>query len=189
MKELALHILDIAKNAVRAGAAHIGIDVSEANGLRTLTISDNGRGMTETFCRMAADPFVTTRRTRSIGMGLPLLKLAAEQTGGSLRIESRQGTAHGTTVTATFCMDSIDCIPVGDLAETFMTLVQGSPGLELSLTYRTAEGEETLDTAVLRSILGDGIPLDTPEVLEWIRKQSLCPRTPPQKQTIETIEK
>ena len=100
MKELSLNILDIAKNSVKAGASLITISIDEADSWRVLTIADNGCGMSPEFLAAVTDPFTTTRTTRPVGMGLPLLKLAAEQTGGSLSITSSQDAAdHGTPVT------------------------------------------------------------------------------------------
>ena len=177
MKELALNILDIAKNSVKAGAAHIGISIVEEGALRTLTIRDDGSGIPEEMLRTVMDPFTTTRTTRRVGMGLPLLKDAAEQTGGRVEILSRQGEAHGTVVTATFFTDHIDCVPMGDLATTMVTLIQGSPDVDFVLTYRTAAGEKSLDTAVMREILGQEVPLNTPAVLLWIRDQIDAPFT------------
>ena len=90
MKELSLNILDIAKNSVTAGAKHIGILLrEEADGWLTLTIQDDGKGMDEETLRRVTDPFYTTRTTRKVGMGIPLLTLAAEQTGGTVTIRSR----------------------------------------------------------------------------------------------------
>ena len=100
MKELSLNILDIAMNSVKAGATLVEILIDERNGWRTLTIRDNGCGMSEDFLRAVTDPFTTTRTTRKVGMGLPLLKLAAEQTGGVMQIESSQGEDQWTTWTA-----------------------------------------------------------------------------------------
>lgn len=178
MKELALNILDIAKNSVKAGAAHIGISIVEEGALRTLTIRDDGSGIPEEMLRTVMDPFTTTRTTRRVGMGLPLLKDAAEQTGGRVEILSQQGEAHGTVVTATFFTDNIDCVPMGDLATTMVTLIQGSPDVDFVLSYRTAAGEKSLDTAVMREILGQEVPLNTPAVLLWIRDQIDAPFTP-----------
>ena len=173
MKELSLNILDIAKNSVKAGASLITITIDEADSWRVLTIADDGCGMSPEFLAAVTDPFTTTRTTRPVGMGLPLLKLAAEQTGGSLSITSSQDAAdHGTTVTASFRMDHLDCVPVGDYAGTMVTLIQGSPNIDFSFRYRTASGEITLETAQMREILGD-VPLDTPEVLTWVY-ESLC---------------
>ena len=107
MKELSLNILDIAENSVKAGAEHFLIRVADGeDGRRILTIRDDGSGMTPDFLARVTDPFTTTRTTRPVGLGLPLLKLAAEQTGGALQINSRHESLHpedhGTEVIATF---------------------------------------------------------------------------------------
>ena len=165
MKELSLNILDIAMNSVKAGATKIDISLVEEGPVRTLTIKDNGCGMSEEMVRTVADPFTTTRTTRPVGMGIPLLKLAAEQAEGSFNIESQLGV--GTTVTATFKKDHVDCVPVGDLAGTMVTLIQGSPDIDFTLDYRTDAGAKWLSTAEMREQLID-VPLNTPEVLMWV---------------------
>ncbi len=167
MKELSLNILDIAKNSVKAEATCIEISLVEENGVRTLTIRDDGCGMSPAFLAHVTDPFTTTRTTRPVGMGLPLLKLAAEQADGELTIASQQGEGHGTTVQATFRMDHLDCVPVGDVAGTMVTLIQGSPDVDFEFLYRTDDGEKCLSTREMRGVLGD-VPLDTPEVLAWV---------------------
>lgn len=167
MKELSLNILDIAKNSVKADAKLIEILIVEEDGFRTLTIRDDGCGMSPAFLARVTDPFTTTRTTRPVGMGLPLLKLAAEQADGKLMITSQQGENHGTAVTATFRIDHLDCVPVGDVAGTMVTLIQGSPNIDFEFLYRTAAGEKRLSTREMREVLGD-VPLDTPEVLAWV---------------------
>lgn len=167
MKELSLNILDIAKNSVKAEATCIEISLIEENGIRTLTIRDDGCGMSPEFLRNVTDPFTTTRTTRPVGMGLPLLKLAAEQADGKLTITSQQGEGHGTTVQATFRIDHLDCVPVGDVAGTMVTLIQGSPDIDFEFLYRTDAGEKRLSTREMCEVLGD-VPLDTPEVLAWV---------------------
>ena len=168
MKELSLNILDIAKNSVKAEAALIEISIIEENGIRTLTIRDDGCGMSPEFLSHVTDPFTTTRTTRPVGMGLPLLKLAAEQADGGLTITSSQGAEdHGTTVQATFRIDHLDCVPVGDVAGTVVTLIQGSPEIDFDFLWRTPEGEKHVSTREMREILGD-VPLDSPEVLVWV---------------------
>lgn len=166
MKELSLNILDIAKNSVKAGASLVEITLTEADGWRTLSIKDDGCGMSEEFLANVTDPFTTTRTTRKVGMGLPLLKLAAEQADGTLKISSSQGENHGTEVTATFRIDHLDCVPVGDFAGTAAALIQGSPEIDFVFLYRTDAGKKYLSTAEMRQILGD-VPLDTPDVLLW----------------------
>lgn len=167
MKELSLNILDIAMNSVKAEASSIEISIIEEDGFRTLTIRDDGCGMSPEFLARVTDPFTTTRTTRPVGMGLPLLKLAAEQADGGLTITSSQGEDHGTAVQANFRIDHLDCVPVGDVAGTMVTLIQGSPDIDFDFLWRTEAGEKRLSTREMREILGD-VPLNTPEVLAWV---------------------
>lgn len=170
MKELSLNILDVAKNSVKAGASRIVIRIDEADGWRTLSIIDDGCGMPPEFVATVTDPFTTTRTTRPVGMGLPLLKLAAEQTGGDLTIESSVVPPTGTTVRARFKIDHLDCVPVGDYAGSVVTLIQGSPDIDFLFEYHREDGESVvLDTAEVRTILGPDVPLDLPDVLMWMQ--------------------
>lgn len=171
MKELSLNILDIAENSVKAGATLITVSLTQAGNVLTIEITDDGCGMDAETVRRVTDPFYTTRTTRKVGLGLPLLKLEAEQTGGTLTVTSRTAAqcpdGHGTTVRATFHTDHIDCMPLGDVTATLLTLIQGHPQEELAFSHRTDAGSVTLDTRQLREVLGD-VPLDTYEVLKWI---------------------
>ncbi|MDO4572238.1 MAG: ATP-binding protein [Clostridia bacterium] len=168
MKELSLHVLDIAQNSIKAEAAHLSIELWWEGTRLTITIRDDGCGMDADFLEAVTDPFTTTRTTRRVGMGLPLYKLAAEQTGGSFSIESRRGEGHGTTVTAVFCTDSIDCPPLGDMTGTILTLIQGNPALSLRYGESGGGREKRLDTDEMREILGE-LPLNEPAVLDWIK--------------------
>ena len=170
MKELSLNILDIAKNSVVANASLIEITlVTDEQGWLTLTIKDNGCGMSAETVRNVTDPFYTTRTTRKVGMGLPLLKLAAEQTGGELRLSSSQDEEdHGTELTVTFDTKSIDFMPLGDIISTVCILIAGSPEIDFEFTDRTADREVSLRTAELREVLGEGISLAELEVQAWI---------------------
>lgn len=168
MKEIALYVLDIAQNSITANASVLEIALSETAETIVFTIADNGKGMSPELLAWVSDPFTTTRTTRKVGLGLPLLRLAAEQTGGGLRVESQLGV--GTTVTATFHADHIDCPPLGDTASTVALLAQGLPdGMELTYTRRTERGEFRFDTAEIRAVLGPDVPLSEPEVAEWMR--------------------
>lgn len=165
MKELSLNILDVAKNSVTAGATKIGILVEETPGRLTITITDNGCGMTPEFVQQVTDPFTTTRTTRKVGMGLSLMKMEAQMSGGDLSIESTVG--EGTTVTSWFDPDNIDMPPLGDLTSSITTLIQGSPDIDFVFTHRTPAGEYTLDTGEIRQIMGD-ISLSEPEIIAWL---------------------
>lgn len=167
MKELSLHLLDVAKNSVAAGASRLDLSLEEdPAGRLTVTIADNGKGMSPELLARVTDPFTTTRTTRKVGMGLPLYRLAAEQTGGSLSIQSAEG--EGTTVTAVFDRRHLDCPPLGDLAGTVALLIQGSPELELTYRHSAPGGTAELSTAELREALGEDISLAEPEIFAWI---------------------
>ena len=165
MKELSLNILDVAKNSVTAGATKIDILVEETPERLTITITDNGCGMTPEFVSQVTDPFTTTRTTRKVGMGLPLMKMEAQMSGGDLSIESQVGK--GTRVTSWFDPGNIDMPPLGDLTSSITTLIQGSPNIDFVFTHRTPQGEYTLDTGEIRQLMGD-IPLSEPEVIVWL---------------------
>lgn len=170
MKELSLNILDISENSIRAGATLIEILLDESDDILTITIKDNGCGMSKKMIDRLIDPFFTTRTTRSIGLGIPLYKMAAEQTGGFLNISSSQSpTNHGTIVQATFHKSHIDCAPLGDIITTIVTLIQGAPKIDYIFQHRSPQHYVEFNTKQIREILGN-IPLNTPDVLLWIRE-------------------
>ena len=171
MKDLSLNLLDIAENSVKAGATLTQLLLTQEGDILTFQVVDDGCGMTEEILKGVVDPFYTTRTTRKVGLGLPLLRMAAEQTGGTMEVESRHVDAHpdnhGTTVTAVFHTDHIDCPPVGDMTATVTTLIQGHP--DTDFLFRHADGETVaeLDTRQLREVLGE-VSLAEFEVLQWI---------------------
>lgn len=173
MKELSLNILDIAMNSVKAQAKTVRITIDETDDTLTFCVSDDGCGMSRELLSRVVDPFCTTRTTRSVGMGIPLLKLAAEQTGGGLTIDSvsrEEDSEHcGTRTTAVFNKNTVDFTPMGDIISTVITLIQGSPDIRWIFKHTFPSGEVSLDTHELKSVLGD-VPLDTPDVLVWIRE-------------------
>lgn len=167
MKELSLHILDIAQNSLTAGAKNVEIRVLDfASADETaIIIKDDGRGMESEFLSRVTNPFTTTRTTRKVGMGLPLLKMAAEMAEGSFQIESEVG--RGTSVTARFKRSNIDRMPLGDMVGTMVTLIQGSPDTDFVYQYKTDSGDFTFRTEEIREML-EGMSLSEPEVLSWI---------------------
>ena len=170
MKELSLNILDIAMNSVKAGAENIAIALDETPTQLTITITDDGCGMSEEVVRRLSDPFYTTRTTRKVGMGVPFYLLAAEQTGGSVRIDSvpAPDPRHGTVITAVFCTDHIDSTPLGDIISTVTTLIHGYPDIDLTFTHTFPDHEVALSTRQIKEMLGD-IPINSLEILNWIR--------------------
>lgn len=173
MKELSLNILDISKNSVKAGASLIEILLDETDTTLTLTVRDNGCGMKKEMTDKVCDPFTTTRTTRAVGMGIPLLKLAAEMTEGSFTISSKHESeypdAHGTEVVAVFNKNHIDFTPLGDVTASVVTLIQGSPDTDFLFKHTLPQGSVVLDTREIREAL-DGVALDTFEVILWIEQ-------------------
>ena len=169
MRELSLNVLDIAQNSISANASLIEIEVLEDTVKKELVIGiyDNGRGMTPEQVRNVQDPFFTTRTTRKVGMGIPLFKLAAEQTGGSLEITSEVGV--GTRVRTVFRTDSIDFTPVGDMDSTIVMLITMNTDRDFIYRFGIDENEFTLSTEELKGILGD-VPLSEPSIAQWIRE-------------------
>ena len=172
MKELSLNVLDIAENSVKAGATLIRIHIEETEETLTLTVTDDGCGMTEEILERVTNPFCTTRTTRKVGLGIPLLKLAAEQTGGTVTIRSKHVSLfpeeHGTELVALFYKTHIDFTPMGDIISTVTTLIQGSPGIDFEFVHTDPKGEVLLDTRQVREVLGEEIPLSEPDVIRWI---------------------
>ena len=171
MKELSLNILDIAQNSVKAGARHIGIHVREEGSALSFEIVDDGCGMKPEQVEKLVDPFFTTRTTRKVGLGVPFLKLAAEQSGGRIEVESRSREDHpenpGTRVYALFYKDSIDFTPMGDIASTIVSLIQGADGIDYDFTWENESGSAALSTEEMRELLGEDVALSSPEVLAW----------------------
>ncbi len=168
MRELSLHLLDIAENSIAAGATVIRIFVEEdtVQDRLKLLVEDNGKGMDPELLASVTDPFVTSRTTRKVGLGIPLLKEAAEACNGSLQIWSEVGK--GTRIKIEFQRSHIDRMPLGNLADTYRILVVSEPGIDWMLEYRQDEYEFTYDQKQVRDSLGD-IPFTDPLVLSFIR--------------------
>ncbi len=169
MRELSLNVMDVAQNSVRAEAKLVKIIVNESDkdDFLTISIEDDGCGMSEEQVNQVIDPFFTTRTTRKVGLGVPLFKLSAEQTGGAFDIKSKIG--EGTTTTAKYKKSHVDMTPLGDINSTVEILIRCNPDIDFVFTHSTDNGSFTLDTRELREVLGD-VSLDTPDVLEWIKQ-------------------
>ena len=169
MRELALHILDLAENSVAAGASRVTIEVDErlADDRLVITVADDGRGMDAEMVARVTDPFVTTRTTRRVGLGLSLLQAAAERCGGELTVESEPGV--GTSVRAEFQRSHIDRAPLGDVGATLVSLIIGGPHLDYRYVHRRDGQEFIFDTADVRAELED-VLITEPAVLDFIRR-------------------
>lgn len=173
MEDLSLHILDVAENGITAGADLVRITVREDLGSDRLeiTVEDNGRGMDAEFLRRVLDPFVTTRTTRKVGLGLSLFQQSAQEAGGDLRIESTPGK--GTKVTVCMSHSHIDRKPMGNLADTLVTLIEGNPGVDFVYSHRKNGGEYLFDTREIRTELEE-IPINNPAVVGFIKENLIA---------------
>lgn len=166
MRELSLHLLDLLENACEAGATEISVEVQEDREQDSLviTVFDNGRGMSAEKARAATDPFYTTRSTRRVGLGLPLLKAAAELTGGSLSLESRPGR---TEVTARFGHSNVDRAPLGDVASSLMAVLLKERAPRLLYSHKVNGRCFRFDSRQVNEVLGR-VPLTTAAVASWL---------------------
>jgi hypothetical protein len=169
MKDLALHILDILQNSVTAGATLIELQIDEIPSRDKYLVKfiDNGKGMDEEMVQNVTDPFFTTRTTRRVGLGLPLLKQNAERTGGSLIINSRPG--EGTVIETQFVYSHIDRLPTGDIAGTMALTVSSYPTIDFKYTHTTPQGTFKFDTLEIKEELGD-LPISNPQVISFIKE-------------------
>lgn len=169
MQELSLNILDIAQNSIKAKASLIEISIEKFTGDKTMTITitDDGCGMTNEQVAHVIDPFYTTRTTRKVGLGVPFFKMSAEMTGGSFVINSVVGK--GTIIQAHYNYENIDMMPVGDIAATIVSLVSVNPNIDFVYLYAIDEQSFRMDTREIRTIL-EGMPVNSNEVLTFIKE-------------------
>jgi signal transduction histidine kinase len=165
MIDLAMHMMDIAQNSLRAGAKKIEIDLTGHGHTLLFRVKDNGCGMDEETVKKLADPFFTTRTTRKIGLGVPFLKMTCEQAGGGLTVFSEEGK--GSVVEAVYRTDHPDCLPLGDMAGYLALLLRANPGTRFRFTCRIDDAEFILDSDELKA---QGITLQHPQMLDAVRE-------------------
>lgn len=163
MKNLAMHILDIFQNSIRANATCISITIDEEQqeNLLCMTILDNGKGMDPEMLAKVTDPFYTTRNTRRVGLGLPLLKQNAERSGGEFSISSEPGK--GTMVKATFTLDHLDRPSHGDLTGVLILSVTSNPSVDFIYQHTRNGQSYRFSSSEIKEALG-GLSLDAPEL-------------------------
>lgn len=169
MRELSLHILDIVQNSISANASVIHIDIDEDTDKDILyfSIKDDGKGMDRELLKTVSDPFATTRTTRKVGLGISLLKAAAECCDGGIKITSELGK--GTEVEAWFQYSHIDRAPLGDMVQTMLTLIVSNPSIDFVYHHRVMEKHFDFDTREIKKVL-DGVGIDTAEVIAWLKE-------------------
>ena len=167
MEDISLHILDLAENGIRAGADLIRIEVREDTTADSLTveIEDNGRGMTQEYLCKVFDPFVTTRTTRKVGLGLSLFRQSVEEAEGRMTLTSSPG--NGARLVAEMKRSHIDRKPMGDLAGTVLCLIEGNSDIDFIFEYSVDDRHYCLDTREIRCVIDD-IPINNPSVVRFI---------------------
>lgn len=169
MRDLSLHILDIVQNSIKAAASVITIRITanREQEYLILNVSDNGTGMDRDFLNKVEDPFVTSRLTRKVGLGIPLLKESAIKCGGKFDICSQKNI--GTTLSAAFLIDHIDRLPLGDVGDTMALLISSNTGIRFILIIESRNGYVQIDTDEINRHL-DGVSIAEHDVLQWVKE-------------------
>lgn len=168
MKDLSMNVLDITQNSISAGAKKIYITVNEniLNNILTITIADNGCGMSEDILRIVKNPFTTSRNTRKVGLGIPMLDQTCSMCGGNLDIKSEP--LKGTTIIATMEYNNLDRPPLGNISEAIYILIITNTLISFKYTHTYNNNIYVLDTDEIHEILGD-VPFTEPDIMEWIK--------------------
>lgn len=172
MRELSLHVLDVIQNAIEAGASKIEVRIEEdlERDWMTIEVADDGRGMSQEWVEKVLNPFTTTRKTRHVGLGLPLFAEAARRCGGDLSIQSKPGK--GTRIKATFRHSHIDRAPLGDISAALLAVLLSESPVDLEYLHKVGTHEFQFSSLEIRKELDD-IPLTHPKVRSWL-SQTLC---------------
>ena len=164
-----MHILDIIQNSVRAEASLVELDINEnqKEDLYSITIKDNGCGMSGEVLERVCDPFFTTRTARKVGLGLSLLKQNAEQTGGNMEIWSEEGS--GTKLDVCFSLSHIDRPVLGDISGTMVLLVGANPDMDFIYRHSTKKGEYIFDTREIKEVLEE-VSVSDSNIMQYLKE-------------------
>lgn len=169
MKELAMHVYDLMENSTAADSTEVRLTIVDSlkNNDFHFTIEDNGRGMSPEFLARVTDPYTTSRTTRKVGLGLPLIKMNTENCGGGMRLESEPGK--GTRLEFWFQHNHWDRPPMGDLPGTLVLLISAHEDIHFIISYRTDKDEYLLDTDELKEALG-GMPMGDIHIINYLKE-------------------
>lgn len=169
MKELSLHVYDLMENSIAAKASLIELTINDSikDNIYSFTINDNGKGMSQEFLAKVTDPWTTTRTTRKVGIGLPLIKMNTELCGGGMVIESELGK--GTTLRFWFQHDHIDRPPMGDLAGTIVMLCSQHEDIHFIYKHITDKDEYIFDTDEVKEAL-DGMSMNDITIIKYLKE-------------------
>lgn len=169
MKELAMHVYDLMENSTAANSTEVKLTIKDSikENIYAFTIEDNGKGMTPEFMARVTDPYTTSRTTRKVGLGLPLIKMNTENCGGGMKLQSEVGK--GTRLDFWFQHDHWDRPPMGDLAGTIVMLCAAHEDIHIIYRHITDQGEFVFDTAEIHEAL-DGMSMNDVKVMAWLKE-------------------
>lgn len=169
MKELSLHVYDLMENSTAANAKDITLTIKDSvqDNVFDFTIEDNGKGMSAEFLARVTDPYTTSRTTRKVGLGLPLIKMNTENCSGGMNITSELGK--GTTLHFWFEHNHWDRPPMGDLSGTLVMLVSQHEDIHFVIRYITDQGEYVFDTDEVKEAL-DGMSMNDLAVVRMLKE-------------------
>ncbi len=162
-----MHIMDIVQNSVRAKAGNVTLSISLDEQWLTIKVEDDGSGMDKETLEKVTDPFYTSRTTRKVGMGIPLILQNAELTDGNMTLESELGK--GTTLIAKFGRTHIDRPPMGDIASTAAMMITGNDGVNLQFEVKKGADEFAISTNEVKEVMGD-VDIRLPKVTSFLKE-------------------
>ncbi len=168
MKELAMHVYDLMENSTAANSTEVKLTIRDSlkDNIYAFTIEDNGKGMTPEFMAKVTDPYTTSRTTRKVGLGLPLIKMNTENCGGGIKLQSEVGK--GTRLDFWFQHNHWDRPPMGDLAGTIVMLCAAHEDIHIIYKHITDEDEFVFDTDEIHEAL-DGMSMNDVKVMGWLK--------------------
>ncbi|MDR1006284.1 MAG: ATP-binding protein [Bacteroidales bacterium] len=168
MKDLSMHVLDLLANSTVVGSTRIDLNVKDSlkENVYSFEIIDNGKGMSPSLLAKVTDPYTTTRSTRKVGLGLPLVKMNCEQCNGGFDLKSELGA--GTVLRFWFEHNNIDRPPLGDLADAIVFTAAMNEQIRFVYTHTTDDGTYVFDTDEIKSVL-DGMSLNNADIIKALR--------------------
>lgn len=166
MNDLSLFLLDILYNCIEAKCKNIKLLINEniSENLLEIIIEDDGIGMNEDTIKKVTNPFYTSRKSRKVGLGIPLYKEICDRCDGAFRITSKENV--GTTIYSSFEYNSIDLPDLGDINETICSIILNE-GVDLFYQHRYNHAVFTFDTKEIKKIL-ESVSITDPTVIKWI---------------------
>ena len=163
-----MHVYDLMENSTAANSTEVKLTIRDSlkDNIYAFTIEDNGKGMTPEFMAKVTDPYTTSRTTRKVGLGLPLIKMNTENCGGGMKLQSEVGK--GTRLDFWFQHNHWDRPPMGDLAGTIVMLCAAHEDIHIIYKHITDEDEFVFDTDEIHEAL-DGMSMNDVKVMGWLK--------------------